>query len=68
MENVRGLSEKEVIESQKTYGENKLTQKERPTFWKKYSEKFGLDIVPTIKLSIWIFIFYLISTLNTVLV
>ncbi len=45
MENVRGLSEKEVIESQKTYGENKLTKKERPTFWKKYSEKFDDPII-----------------------
>ncbi len=45
MESVRGLNCEEVKASQKQYGNNKLTQKERPTFWKKYSEKFDDPII-----------------------
>lgn len=45
MEGVRGLNEKEIEVSQKKYGKNVLTKKERATFWKKYSEKFEDPII-----------------------
>lgn len=45
MEGVKGLGEKEVQISQKKYGKNVLTKKERATFWEKYSEKFEDPII-----------------------
>lgn len=45
MGNIRGLSESEVRTSRIEHGSNALTQKERTSFWKKYSEKFDDPII-----------------------
>lgn len=45
MEDVKGLSQSEVIEARKHFGSNKLTEKKRVTIWQKYWEKFDDPII-----------------------
>lgn len=45
MEAVRGLSRREVEESRKQNGTNRLSEKKRTTFWQKYWEKFNDPII-----------------------
>ncbi len=45
MERVQGLNENEVKTSRAEHGDNSLSQREKITFWKKYSEKFDDPII-----------------------
>lgn len=58
MESVKGLSEKEVNLSRAEYGENKLTQKEMPSFWAKYMEKFEDPIIVVLLVALGINIIF----------
>ncbi|MBR5614654.1 MAG: calcium-translocating P-type ATPase, PMCA-type [Clostridia bacterium] len=45
MEEIKGLSGQEVTKSRELYGSNRLAEKERPTFLKKFAEKFDDPII-----------------------
>lgn len=45
MQNLKGLTESEARLSREKYGSNALTQRERTTFLKKYTEKFNDPII-----------------------
>ena len=45
MDTVRGLSRSEVEASRERNGSNRLSEKEKITFWQKYWEKFDDPII-----------------------
>ncbi len=58
MKSIKGLSEKEVKASRLEYGENKFTEGERPTFFKKYIEKFDDPIIVILLIALGINIIF----------
>ncbi len=58
MKSVTGLNEKEVNAARKEYGQNKLTERERITFSKKYAEKFDDPIIVILLIALGINIIF----------
>ncbi len=54
METVKGLNTDEVRESRQQNGTNRLSEKEKPTFWKKYWEKFDDPIITILLIALGI--------------
>lgn len=54
MEKVRGLSNREVLESRELNGSNCLSEKEKTTLWKKYWEKFDDPIITILLIALGI--------------